>query len=111
MVVGERFSLWNFLKTWWQTRPVIVFDLTKDCHAVCGLNLAFLADLDPDRVLHVLQHLLELYVQGRVKPRYDSQWSFGEVARAMEHMVTRKNIGKIIPTPGDAAGKAVETTI
>lgn len=110
MVVGERFSLWNSLKTWWQTRLVNVYDLNTDCHAVCGLNLALLADVNPDRVLQVLQHLLELYGQGRVKPRIDSQWSFGEVGRAMEHMVTRKNIGKIILTPGDATGKAEETT-
>ncbi|XP_029839248.2 synaptic vesicle membrane protein VAT-1 homolog isoform X2 [Ixodes scapularis] len=110
MVVGERFSVWNSLRTWWQTRLVNVYDLNTDCHAVCGFNLALLADVDPDRVLQVLQHLLELYGQGKVKPRIDSQWSFGEVARAMEHMITRKNVGKIILIPGGARGKAEETT-
>ncbi|CAN7939766.1 unnamed protein product, partial [Ixodes hexagonus] len=79
MVVGEHRSPWSALKTWWQTGSVDVYSLSRDCHAVCALNLALVAERDPCRMRQVLQTLTGLYAQGRLRPHIDSRWSFAQV--------------------------------
>lgn len=99
MVWGQHFSAWKALKTWWQTKLVNVYSLCQDSHAVCGLNLAVLSEQEPQHMLDVMGHLIELYEQGKLKPHIDSEWPFSEVVKAMEQMVERRNVGKIILLP------------
>lgn len=99
MVWGQYFSAWKALKTWWQTKLVNVYTLCQESHAICGLNLAVLSEQDPQRMLDVMEHLTVLYEQGKLKPHIDSEWPFAEVVKAMEQMVERRNVGKIILLP------------
>lgn len=99
MVWGQYFSPWKAFKTWWQTKLVNVLQLCKESNAVCGLNLAALSDSDPQRMLDVMQRLTELYEQGKIKPHIDSEWPLQDVVKAMEQIVERRNVGKIILLP------------
>ncbi|KAK8775676.1 hypothetical protein V5799_030981 [Amblyomma americanum] len=99
MVWGQYFSPWKAFKTWWQTKLVSVFALCKESHAVCGLSLAAVSENDPQRMLEVMQRLTELYEQGKIKPHIDSEWPFKDVAKAMEQIVERRNVGKVILLP------------
>ncbi|KAH7966515.1 hypothetical protein HPB49_017169 [Dermacentor silvarum] len=80
MVWGQYFRPWKTFKTWWQTKLVNVYNLSKDSHAVCGLNLAAVSEREPQRMLDVMQHLTELYEQGKIKPHIDSEWPFAEAS-------------------------------
>lgn len=99
MVWGQYFSPWKAFKTWWQTKLVNVFALCKESNAVCGLSLAMVSESDPQRMLDVMQRLTELYEQGKIKPHIDSEWPFEDVVKAMEQIVERRNVGKIILLP------------
>nr|XP_050045426.1 synaptic vesicle membrane protein VAT-1 homolog isoform X2 [Dermacentor andersoni]XP_054933207.1 synaptic vesicle membrane protein VAT-1 homolog isoform X2 [Dermacentor andersoni] len=105
MVWGQYFRPWKTFQTWWQTKLVNVYHLSKDSHAVCGLNLATVSEKEPQRVLDVMQHLTELYEQGKIKPHIDSEWPFAEVAKGMEQLVERRNVGKIVLLPPEEVKK------
>ncbi|KAG5854850.1 hypothetical protein ANANG_G00042190 [Anguilla anguilla] len=47
----------------------------------------------------VVAKLLELYGQGKIKPRVDSTYHFEQVGDAMRRMQERNNIGKVILLP------------
>lgn len=109
MVWGQYFRPWKTFKTWWQTKLVNVYNLSKDSQAICGLSLAAVSEKEPHRMLDVMQHLTELYEQGKLKPHIDSEWPFAEVAKAMEQIIERRNVGKVILLPPEEHKKSLSS--
>ncbi|GBM52728.1 Synaptic vesicle membrane protein VAT-1 [Araneus ventricosus] len=99
MISGEKKSILRALKVWWQTKNVSIVEMITKNHAVCGLSISNLFEDDPDMFKASLDKVMNLYEEGKIKPRIDSIWSFDEVIEATKCMVERKNIGKIVLVP------------
>ncbi|TRY93263.1 hypothetical protein DNTS_021644 [Danionella cerebrum] len=107
MVTGETKSFFSFAKSWWQVEKVNPIKLYEENKAMAGFSLLnFLFKQGGCRqVQSVVQKLLSLYEQKKIKPVVDSLWALEEVKEAMQRIHDRGNIGKLIldleksPTP------------
>uniref|UniRef100_A0A8C9T1X7 Vesicle amine transport 1-like n=1 Tax=Scleropages formosus TaxID=113540 RepID=A0A8C9T1X7_SCLFO len=107
MVTGETKSFFSFAKSWWQVEKVNPIKLYEENKVIAGfslLNLLFKQGRG-GLVKTVVQKLLSLYEQKKIKPLVDSLWALEEVKEAMQRIHDRGNIGKLIldveksPTP------------
>ncbi|KAM3876704.1 synaptic vesicle membrane protein VAT-1 homolog-like [Diretmus argenteus] len=107
MVTGETKSFFSFAKSWWQVEKVNPIKLYEENKVIAGfslLNLLFKQG-GCSRVKAVMEKLLSLYNQKKIKPVVDSLWALEEVKEAMQRIHDRGNIGKLIldveksPTP------------
>ncbi|XP_037546989.1 synaptic vesicle membrane protein VAT-1 homolog [Nematolebias whitei] len=96
-VTGQKKNLLAMAKTWYHQLSLNSLKLMQNNKAISGFHLGYITDEELfDRTLF---KLLELYKQGKIKPRIDSCYHFEEVAEAMKRMHERQNIGKIILLP------------
>jgi synaptic vesicle membrane protein VAT-1 len=73
--------------------------LMNDNRAVAGVNLGHL--WDAERTLRPqIATLLGYARDGRIRPRVDRTFPFGEAAAAHRYIHERRNIGKVVLTPG-----------
>ncbi|XP_071766142.1 synaptic vesicle membrane protein VAT-1 homolog-like [Centroberyx gerrardi] len=107
MVTGETKSFFSFAKSWWQVEKVNPIKLYEENKVIAGfslLNLLFKQGRC-SLVKAVMEKLLSLYNQKKIKPVVDSLWALEEVKEAMQRIHDRGNIGKLIldvekaPTP------------
>ncbi|CAK6954799.1 synaptic vesicle membrane protein VAT-1 homolog-like isoform X1 [Scomber scombrus] len=107
MVTGETKSFFSFAKSWWQVEKVNPIKLYEENKVIAGfslLNLLFKQGRC-SLVKAVMDKLLCLYEQKKIKPVVDSLWALEEVKEAMQRIHDRGNIGKLIldvektPTP------------
>ncbi|XP_019954223.1 synaptic vesicle membrane protein VAT-1 homolog-like [Paralichthys olivaceus] len=107
MVTGETKSFFSFAKSWWQVEKVNPIKLYEENKVIAGfslLNLLFKQGRC-SLVRSVMDKLLRLYEQKKIKPVVDSLWALEEVKEAMQRIHDRGNIGKLIldmeksPTP------------
>ncbi|XP_028429206.1 synaptic vesicle membrane protein VAT-1 homolog-like [Perca flavescens] len=107
MVTGETKSFFSFAKSWWQVEKVNPIKLYEENKVIAGfslLNLLFKHG-KCSLVRSVMDKLLCLYEQKKIKPVVDSLWALEEVKEAMQRIHDRGNIGKLIldveksPTP------------
>ncbi|KAK2920183.1 synaptic vesicle membrane protein VAT-1 homolog-like isoform X1 [Channa argus] len=107
MVTGETKSFFSFAKSWWQVEKVNPIKLYEENKVIAGfslLNLLFKQGRC-NLVKTVMDKLLCLYDQKKIKPVVDSLWALEEVKEAMQRIHDRVNIGKLIldleksPTP------------
>ncbi|TMS13316.1 Synaptic vesicle membrane protein VAT-1 homolog-like [Larimichthys crocea] len=107
MVTGETKSFFSFAKSWWQVEKVNPIKLYEENKVIAGfslLNLLFKHGKS-SLVKSVMDKLLCLYDQKKIKPVVDSLWALEEVKEAMQRIHDRGNIGKLIldvekaPTP------------
>uniref|UniRef100_A0A667Z4B9 Vesicle amine transport 1-like n=1 Tax=Myripristis murdjan TaxID=586833 RepID=A0A667Z4B9_9TELE len=107
MVTGETKSFFSFAKSWWQVEKVNPIKLYEENKVIAGfslLNLLFKQGRC-NLVKTVMEKLLTLYNQKKIKPVVDSLWALEEVKEAMQRIHDRGNIGKLIldveksPTP------------
>ncbi|XP_058485672.1 synaptic vesicle membrane protein VAT-1 homolog-like [Solea solea] len=107
MVTGETKSFFSFAKSWWQVEKVNPIKLYEENKVIAGfslLNLLFKQGRC-GLVRSVMDKLLCLYDQKKIKPVVDSLWALEEVKDAMQRIHDRGNIGKLIldveksPTP------------
>ncbi|XP_054476090.1 synaptic vesicle membrane protein VAT-1 homolog-like [Anoplopoma fimbria] len=117
MVTGETKSFFSFAKSWWQVEKVNPIKLYEENKVIAGfslLNLLF-KHRKCSLVKSVMDKLLCLYDQKKIKPVVDSLWALEEVKEAMQRIHDRGNIGKLIldveksPTPL-MAGDSTETS-
>ncbi|KAM8893491.1 synaptic vesicle membrane protein VAT-1 homolog-like isoform 1-T1 [Spinachia spinachia] len=117
MVTGETKSFFSFAKSWWQVEKVNPIKLYEENKVIAGfslLNLLFKHG-KCGLVRSVMDKLLCLYDQKKIKPVVDSLWALEEVKEAMQRIHDRGNIGKLIldfeksPTPL-MAGDSTETS-
>ncbi|KAG7334845.1 hypothetical protein KOW79_001441 [Hemibagrus wyckioides] len=95
MLSGQKKNLFAVAKTWYQQFSIHTLSLCQNNRAVCGFHLGY---LDSELVTDVMNELLGLYQQGKIKPRIDSTYHLEQVGDAMRRMQERGNIGKIILT-------------
>ncbi|XP_026994840.2 synaptic vesicle membrane protein VAT-1 homolog [Tachysurus fulvidraco] len=95
MLAGQKKNLFAVAKTWYQQFSVHTLSLCQNNRAVCGFHLGY---LEAELVTGVMNDLLGLYLQGKIKPRIDSTYHLEQVGDAMRRMQERGNIGKIILT-------------
>ncbi|KAK3520710.1 hypothetical protein QTP70_030587, partial [Hemibagrus guttatus] len=98
MLSGQKKNLFAVAKTWYQQFSIHTLSLCQNNRAVCGFHLGY---LDSELVTDVMNELLGLYQQGKIKPRIDSTYHLEQVCQvgdAMRKMQERGNIGKIILT-------------
>nr|XP_023691238.1 synaptic vesicle membrane protein VAT-1 homolog [Paramormyrops kingsleyae] len=98
VLTGPKKNLFAMAKTWYNHFSVNVQSLMNSNKAVCGYHLGYL-DGDMEILWQVANKLLDLYRQGKIKPRLDSTWHFEQVGDAMRKMQERNNIGKVILLP------------
>ncbi|XP_029284633.1 synaptic vesicle membrane protein VAT-1 homolog-like [Cottoperca gobio] len=107
MVTGDTKSFFSFAKSWWQVEKVNPIKLYEENKVIAGfslLNLLFKHG-KCSLVKLVMDKLLCLYDQKKIKPVVDSLWALEEVKEAMQRIHDRGNIGKLIldveksPTP------------
>ncbi|CAL8243672.1 unnamed protein product [Lota lota] len=107
MVTGETKSFFSIAKSWWQVEKVNPIKLYEENKVIAGFSLLNLLFKQGGcvRVKTVMDKLLSLYNQGRIKPVVDSLWALEEVKEAMQRIHDRGNVGKLIldieksPTP------------
>ncbi|XP_028826585.1 synaptic vesicle membrane protein VAT-1 homolog [Denticeps clupeoides] len=94
---GQKKNLLAVAKTWYNQFSINALSLMHANKAVCGFHLGYLDDFD--LTAQVMNVLLELYAQGKIKPRIDSTYHFEQVSDAMRRMQERHNIGKVVLLP------------
>ncbi|KAF1373836.1 hypothetical protein PFLUV_G00243070 [Perca fluviatilis] len=96
-VTGQKKNLLAMAKTWYNQLSLTTLKLMQSNKAVCGFHLGYITD--DQLISRTMFKLLELYGQGKIKPRIDSCYHFEEVTDAFRRMHERQNIGKVILLP------------
>ncbi|CAL9701900.1 unnamed protein product [Knipowitschia caucasica] len=107
MVTGETKSFFSFAKSWWQVEKVNPIKLFEENKVIAGFSLPNLLfkQRKCSLVKSVMEKLLRLYNEKKIKPVVDSLWALEEVKEAMQRIHDRGNIGKLVldmdkpPTP------------
>ncbi|KAG9264472.1 hypothetical protein AMEX_G22745 [Astyanax mexicanus] len=97
MLSGQKKNLFAVAKTWYQQFSVHTLSLIQGNRSVCGFHLGYL-DSETELISEAMTAVLDLYQQGKVKPRIDSTFHLEQVGDAMRKMQERNNIGKVILT-------------
>ncbi|CAB1312234.1 unnamed protein product [Coregonus sp. 'balchen'] len=97
-VTGQKKNLLAVAKTWYNQFTINTLRLMHANKAVCGFHLGYLSE-EEELITQTMTTLLELYTQGKIKPRIDSTYHFEQVGDAMRRMHERNNIGKVILLP------------
>uniref|UniRef100_A0A8C8VEY8 Vesicle amine transport 1 n=1 Tax=Pelusios castaneus TaxID=367368 RepID=A0A8C8VEY8_9SAUR len=98
LLTGQKKNLMAMAKTWWNQFSINALHLLHLNKAVCGYHLGYM-DEEVELISGVVDKLVGLYSQGKIKPKIDSVWPFEQVADAMRQMQEKKNIGKVILVP------------
>lgn len=98
LLTGQKKNLMALAKSWWNQFNVTAMQLINANKAVCGFHLGHLDD-ELELITGVVVTLLDLYKQGKIKPKIDTMFSFEQVGDAMRQMQEKKNVGKVILIP------------
>ncbi|XP_003222545.1 synaptic vesicle membrane protein VAT-1 homolog [Anolis carolinensis] len=98
LVTGQRKNLVAMAKTWWNQFSINALQLLHFNKAVCGYHLSHM-DEEWELLNGVVAKLIDLYNQGKIKPKVDSVWPFEQVVDAMKQMQEKKNVGKVVLVP------------
>ncbi|KAM4692393.1 synaptic vesicle membrane protein VAT-1 homolog [Rhinophrynus dorsalis] len=110
LLTGQKKNLMALAKTWWNQFSINAMQLLHSNKAVCGFHLGHL-DEEIELITGIVVTLLDLYKQGKIKPKIDTVFPFEQVSDAMRQMQEKKNIGKVILVPDmqkDSKGEANE---
>lgn len=92
----ETLSLLAVFKSWWQTKNIRPQDLLLNNRGVSGVYLVSLIEKDPAKVRLYLDHIFELFKEGKIKPKIDSVWSLDQIVDATKVLAQRRNKGKVL---------------
>ncbi|XP_034450474.1 synaptic vesicle membrane protein VAT-1 homolog [Hippoglossus hippoglossus] len=95
MLAGQKKNLLAVAKNWYHQFSIHTLSLIQGNKSVCGFHLGYL-DGETELITEAMNTILDLYKQGKVKPRIDSTWHLEQVGDAMRKMQERNNIGKVI---------------
>ncbi|XP_072260119.1 synaptic vesicle membrane protein VAT-1 homolog [Pyxicephalus adspersus] len=98
LLTGQKKNLVALAKSWWNQFNINAMQLIPSNKAVCGFHLGHL-DNEKELLIDVVVKLLDLYKQGKIKPKIDSIYPFEQVGDAMRQMQEKKNVGKVILVP------------
>lgn len=97
MLAGQKKNLIAVAKNWYHQFSIHTLSLIQGNKSVCGFHLGYL-DGETALITQAMSTILDLYKEGKVKPRIDSTWHLEQVGDAMRKMQERNNIGKVILT-------------
>ncbi|XP_023691549.2 synaptic vesicle membrane protein VAT-1 homolog [Paramormyrops kingsleyae] len=97
-LTGPKKNRMALAKMWYNEFSIKAMALMQSNKVVCGFHLGYLYK-EREVFEEVVGKLLELYKQGKIKPRVDSVHHFEQVGDAMRRMQERLNIGKVILLP------------
>lgn len=95
MLAGQKKNLLAVAKTWYHQFSIHTLSLIQNNKSVCGFHLGYL-DGEVEVIQQAMTTILDLYRQGKIKPRIDSTYHLEQVGDAMRRMQERNNIGKVI---------------
>ncbi|NXA55476.1 VAT1 protein, partial [Nothocercus julius] len=98
LITGQKKNLMAMAKTWWNQFSINALQLLHHNKAMCGYDLGNMEE-EYELLGGVITQLMNLYNQGKIKPKIDSVWPFEKVADAMRHMQEKKNVGKVLLVP------------
>ena len=98
MAPGPRRSLIHVAREFLAVPRFSPLKLMEDNRGVAGVNMGHLWG-EPEMVLGELNALLDLFREGRIRPRVDSTFPFEQAARAHERLHGRENVGKVLLVP------------
>lgn len=79
LLTGQKKNLMAMAKTWWNQFSINALQLLHHNKAVCGYHLGYM-DEEFELVGGVVAKLVNLYSQGKIKPKIDSVWPFDQVS-------------------------------
>uniref|UniRef100_UPI0037E8832B synaptic vesicle membrane protein VAT-1 homolog n=1 Tax=Semicossyphus pulcher TaxID=241346 RepID=UPI0037E8832B len=97
MLAGQKKNLLAVAKNWYHQFSIHTLSLIQGNKSVCGFHLGYL-DGEMELITQVMNTVLDLYKDGKIKPRIDSTWHLEQVGDAMRKMQERNNIGKVVLT-------------
>ncbi|XP_054614709.1 synaptic vesicle membrane protein VAT-1 homolog [Dunckerocampus dactyliophorus] len=97
MLAGQKKNLLAVAKNWYHQFSIHTLNLIQGNKSVCGFHLGYL-DGETELISQAMNTILDLYKQGKVKPRIDSTWHLEQVGDAMRKMQERNNVGKVLLT-------------
>ena len=98
MAPGPRRSLIHVAREFLAVPRFSPLKLMEDNRGVSGVNMGHLWG-EPEMLLGELNALLDLFREGRIRPRVDSTFPFEQAARAHERLHGRENVGKVLLVP------------
>ncbi|XP_076000271.1 synaptic vesicle membrane protein VAT-1 homolog [Genypterus blacodes] len=97
MLAGQKKNLLAVAKNWYHQFSIHTLNLIQGNKSVCGFHLGYL-DGETELIAQAMETILDLYKDGKIKPRIDSTWHLEQVGDAMRKMQERNNIGKVVLT-------------
>jgi len=76
-------------------RLIPLFLLGKS-QSVMGVNMLKVADEHPEIIGKLLNQLVQMHSEGKIKPVIGGEYSYAEIAKAHQYLESRKSSGKII---------------
>ena len=86
MITGPSWSWFHAAKTYWATKSYNSMRMIDSNKAACGYNMTSFFDT-PEVIQGTVLELIELFKQGKIKPRVDSVWAFEQVKRKYQTIV------------------------
>lgn len=78
MLAGQKKNLFAVAKTWYQQFSVHTLSLIQGNRSVCGFHLGYL-DSESELIAQAMAVIMDLYKQGKIKPRIDSTYHLEQV--------------------------------
>uniref|UniRef100_A0A672MZU7 Synaptic vesicle membrane protein VAT-1 homolog n=1 Tax=Sinocyclocheilus grahami TaxID=75366 RepID=A0A672MZU7_SINGR len=79
MLAGQKKNLFAVAKTWYQQFSVHTLSLIQGNRSVCGFHLGYL-DSETELIAQAMAAVVDLYRQGKIKPRIDSTYHLEQVS-------------------------------
>ena len=79
VVTGPKRSLWTALKTYMSTKSYSPLSLMTSNKCVAGYHLGKLGH-HPELIKSAALELMQLYKDGKIKPKIDSVWAYEDVS-------------------------------
>jgi len=98
MAPGPRRSLIHVAREFLSVPRFSPLKLMEDNRGLAGVNMGHLWG-EPEMVLGELHALLDLFREGRIRPRVDATFPFERAAQAHERLHGRGNVGKVLLVP------------
>lgn len=78
MLAGQKKNLLAVAKNWYHQFSIHTLSLIQGNKSVCGFHLGYL-DGEMELISEAMNTILDLYKQGKIKPRIDSTWHLEQV--------------------------------
>lgn len=78
MLAGQKKNLIAVAKNWYHQFSIHTLSLIQGNKSVCGFHLGYL-ESETELITAAMNSILDLYKEGKIKPRIDSTWHMEQV--------------------------------